>query len=76
MLDAFTEEQLRNLPEDTVIDESVLNFVLGSQEEDRAEEDNGHPRLSREKRSEDTLSWKLESYLDYWLRKLKGSSKG
>ncbi len=75
MLDAFTEEQLRNLPEDTVIDESVLNFVLGSQEEDRAEEDNGHRRLSREKRSEDTLSWKLESYFDYWLRKLKGSSK-
>jgi hypothetical protein len=53
MLDAFTKEQLGNLPEDTVIDESVLNFVLESHTGEIAEENEGDSAESTEGDDED-----------------------
>jgi hypothetical protein len=70
ILNDFVEDQLGYLlPDkkgvaDTNIEETALDFVLDSNEQDDAEDD-GAPGPSKRKRHKDNGDWKLENRLDY-----------
>jgi hypothetical protein len=54
------------------MDESVLDFVRDSDDED-AEDEEARVASARRRRGEDTRDWKLENYLDYQPGKLAGA---
>jgi hypothetical protein len=68
ILNDFVEEQLgfvlpdKKVVADTNMDESVLDFVLDSDEDD-VENEEGHLGLTSKRRGEEARDWKLGNYL-------------
>jgi hypothetical protein len=78
ILEDFVDEQLgfvlpdKKAVADTNVEESVLDFVLDSDDEE--EEEEGHAGLSRKQRVEEARDWKLGNYLEHRSGKIAGAS--